>query len=66
MHTYCYEGPVLEFERIIANKWTSRTRAVSKKKALCNFAYQFKVQNNRIANAKITLPGKITMVEQEE
>lgn len=66
MHTYCYEGPVLEFDRVMASKWKSRTRAVSKEKALCNFAYQFKVQHNKIVNAKITLPGKITMVEQEE
>jgi hypothetical protein len=63
MHTYCYDGPVLEFEKVVANRWTSRTRAVSEKTALCNFAYQFKTQNNRVANVKITLPGKITMVE---
>lgn len=63
MHTYCYDGPVLEFERVLTSKWTSRTRAVSKEKALCNFAHQFKVQHNKIVNAKITLPGKITMVE---
>ena len=66
MQTYYYDGPVLEFERVIANRWTSRTRAVSKEKALCNFAYQFKVQHNKIMNAKITMPGKITIVEQEE
>ena len=63
MHTYCYDGPVLEFERVVAHKWTSRTRAVSEKKALCNFACQFKIQNNKVMNAKITLPGKITMVD---
>ena len=64
--TYLYDGPVLEFERVVANRWKSRTRAVSKEKALCNFAHQFKVQNNKVANMKITLPGKVILVEQEE
>lgn len=63
MHTYTYDGPVLEFERVITSKWTSRTRAVSERKALCNFMHQFKTQHNKIVNAKIILPGKITMVE---
>ena len=66
MHTYYYNGPVFAFERIVANRWEARTRAVSKEKALCNLAYQFKVQTNRTANTKITLLEKFILVEQEE
>jgi hypothetical protein len=66
MHTYRYEGPVLKFEKVMTSNWTAVTRAVSKEKALCNFAYQFKIQNGKTMGAKITLPGKITIVEQEE
>ena len=33
--------------------------AISEKKARCNLAFQFKKQNNYIANSKINLPGKI-------
>ena len=66
MKTYCYDGPVLEFERIIANRWKARTRAVSERKALCNFAHQFNMEWGKTANSKITLPGKIILIEQED
>lgn len=66
MHTYYYDGPVMEFERCIANRWKARTRAVSKEKALCNFAYQFKMEHGKVANTKITLSRKAVSVEQEE
>ena len=60
MRMYSYEGPVMEFDRCIANKWTGRTYAATEKKALSNLAYQFKVQYGRGPNSKITLPGKVT------
>ena len=66
MTKYSYKGPVLEFDKIIANNWEASTRAVSPKKALCNLAYRFKQENNRTANAKISLPGKLIVVEEEE
>lgn len=61
MNRYMYDGPVMEFETCIANHWQGSTYAASEKKARSNLAYQFKKKNNRIAGAKITLPGKIVV-----
>lgn len=65
MHLYTYCGPVLEFDKIIANYWHGQTYAVSEAKARSNLAYQFKKDNGRVPRSKITLPGKIT-VEGDE
>ena len=62
MNKYFYDGPVMEFDRVIMNRWKGETLAISDKKAKCNLAYQFKVKNQRLATAKITLPGKLTIV----
>lgn len=59
MKTYFYDGPVLEFNKVIANHWIASTRAVSEKKARCNLAYQFKMENGRIAQSKIFDSRKI-------
>lgn len=58
-YRYLYEGPVLEFDRIIANHWSSSTLASSEQKARSNLAYQFKKQTGKIPATKITLPGTI-------
>jgi hypothetical protein len=60
---YSYKGPVCEFDRVIASMWTAETFAPSEKKALSNLAFQYKRDNNKIKTAKITLPGKLTVVE---
>lgn len=60
---YSYKGPVLEFDRIVAHMWTAETSATSKRKAKSNLAYRFKRETNRIATAKITLPGELAVVE---
>lgn len=65
-NTYTYNGPVLEFDRVIADHWNASTRAESEKKARCNLAYQFKMQSGRTPRAKITIPGKINIVEGVE
>lgn len=59
MTLYLYEGPVLEFDKIITNRWRSQTYAVSEAKARTNLAYQFKRENGKVPRTKITLPGKI-------
>jgi hypothetical protein len=59
MTLYTYDGPVFEFDKLIANHWKAKTYAVSEAKARCNLAYQFKRENGRIPRSKITLPGKI-------
>lgn len=62
MNKYIYDGPVLEFNTCITNRWYGYTYAPSEKKALSNLKYQFKKTNNRTANSKITLPGKIISI----
>lgn len=59
MQLYFYDGPVLEFDRIIAEHWSASTRAETEKKARNNLAYQFKKQYGREARSKISVPGKL-------
>lgn len=63
MNMYLYDGPVLEFDKIIANHWRGSTMAVSEKKARCNLAYQFKMEYGRIPRSKITIPGNLTIIK---
>lgn len=62
MNQYNYNGPVMEFDRCIANNWKGTTFAVSEKKARSNLAYKFKKQNNRTDSTRISLPGKLTQI----
>ena len=39
MNLYSYDGPVMEFDRCIANHWQGQTYAVSEAKARTNLAY---------------------------
>ena len=61
MALYKYTGPVLEFNRIVANNWYGQTIAVSESKARANLAHQFKRDTGRVPRSKITLPGKIVV-----
>ena len=63
MTLYSYEGPVLEFDKIIANRWRGQTYSVSEAKARTNLAYQFKRETGRVPRSKIALPGKIVKEE---
>ena len=63
MNLYVYDGPVMEFETCVSNRWKASTYAVSEKKAKNNLAYQFKKKNNKVPNSKITLPGKVVLVQ---
>lgn len=62
MTQYIYDGPVMEFDTCISNRWKGSTYASSEKKARSNLAFQFKKQTNRVAGTRITLPGKIMVV----
>lgn len=62
-HKYSYYGPVLEFDKCVTDCWRGETMAPSEKKARSNLTYQYKKQNNKVAGTKVTLPGKIKMVE---
>ena len=61
-HKYVYEGPVLEFDNLVADRWKGETMAPNARKAKSNLSYQFKKQNNRSAGVRVSLPGKIKMV----
>lgn len=64
MNQYTYDGPVMNFGTCILDQWHGTTYAVSEKKARSNLAYQFKKNNNRITGSRITLPGKVKMVNK--
>ena len=66
MKLYHYNGPVLEFDKIVANHWSASTRAESEKKARSNLAYQFKMENGKMTRSMITIPGKLNIVEGDE
>ena len=63
MPRYIDKGPVMEYNTLLADIWEGETVAPSEKKARSNLTYQFKKRNNRIAGTRITLPGKIMMVD---
>lgn len=62
-HLYSYEGPVMEFDTCVNNKWTGSTYAPSESKARSNLTYQYKRQKNKSPSTKIHLTGKIILVE---
>lgn len=62
MNLYSYVGPVTEFGRCIENRWSGSTYAPSAKKAKNNLKYQYKKNHNKIATARIDLPGEIFLV----
>lgn len=66
MKLYSYDGPVLEFNRIIANHWKASTRATSEKKARQNLAYQFKLQYGKTPRSKVTVPGKLIIDGEDD
>lgn len=62
MNKYVYDGPVMEFNTLLADHWRGETMAPTENKARNNLAYQFKKKYHRVSGAKITLPGKLTLV----
>lgn len=62
MEKYVYEGPVKEFDRIISERWSGETWAVSEAKARSNLTYRYKKSTGRAASSKITLPGKLIRI----
>lgn len=66
MNLYLYDGPVMEFDRCIANRWKGFTYAASESKAFSNLIYQYKKKNGKQPTAKITLPGKLKCVSEVE
>ena len=65
LNTYTYCGPVMEFGKLICERWCGETRAPSAKKALSNLAYQFKQEYDRVPRSRISLPGVVTLINEE-
>lgn len=63
MKQYSYDGPVMEFDRCVANRWKASTYAVSEKKARSNLTYQYKKRNNKLPSTMITLPGQLILIK---
>lgn len=61
MKRYSYNGPVLEFDRIVADHWQGETVAPTEARARTNLAHQFKRETGRVPRSKITLPGKLNV-----
>lgn len=61
MNLYLYDGPVKIFDNYASYRWVGSTRAISDKKAKSNLAYQYKKEHNLTADAKVELPGKLTV-----
>lgn len=61
-HRYRYDGPVLEFDKLVTDHWKGETFAISEGKARSNLIYQYKQKNNRNTGIKVTLPGEVKMV----
>lgn len=59
---YTYNGPVMEFNNCIAERWQARTYATSEAKARNNLAYQFKMQMGKEPRSKISITGKLMMI----
>lgn len=56
---YSYDGPVIELDRCVKDRWQASTFAKSEKQARNNLAYRYKMAHGKTANTKISLPGKI-------
>ena len=61
-HSYIYDGPVYEFNRLLNDRWKGETKAPSAEKAKSNLTYQFKKNTNCQANTKIRLTDEVKMV----
>lgn len=59
MPKYIYDGPVKEFDKLIAEHWKGETIAPTETKARSNLAYQYKRSHNKTPNSKIALTGKL-------
>ena len=63
MNRYSYDGPVMEFDRCVSNRWKGETVAPSEKKAKSNLLYQWKKEKGRVPTCKIELVGKIKLMD---
>lgn len=62
MQKYCYNGPVMQFNKCYLQNWRGETIAPTEKKARTNLIYQCKRQYGLSIAAKLSLPGKLTQL----
>lgn len=62
MNEYSYEGPVEKFGVCVCHNWKAKTMAPSKRKAISNLKYRYKLENCLVPTTKISLPGKVTVI----
>ena len=65
MDIYSYSGPVMEFDVVRDHKWTGKTRAPSKAKAMSNLTFQYKNQLGLIPGIKISLDPNGIVLEKK-
>lgn len=58
-HMYTYDGPVVQFGKIITERWMGDTIASSEAQARSYLTYQYKRSRGKTANTHIMLPGVI-------
>ena len=63
MEHYIYNGPIMHFDKCLSNSWHGETMAPSEAKAMNNLTYKAKSFCNLVANAHITLPGKLYLMK---
>lgn len=62
---YLYEGPVMQFGKVILDSWRAGTKAVSDKQALAFLSFQFKNKKKMsIHNTKIELDKRYLRIEE--
>lgn len=60
---YFYDGPVQQFDKVVAFRWTGETYTTSPSKAKSNLTFRYKKEHGLATSAKITLPGKIEIID---
>ena len=61
-HKYSYDSPVITFNKNLAHHWKVETITPTETKARSNLTYQVKKQLKLMAGTRVSLPGKIKMV----
>lgn len=63
---YAYSGPVMIFDRCVADRWSAETWAVSASKAKSNLIFRFKKENNLLAGTGgVKLVGNVQLVRED-
>lgn len=66
MNYYKYEGPIVLIDSmVVSNIWSAKTWAATEKKAMNNFKFQATRALGLVATAKVKLPGKITVIQED-